>query len=150
MRALKYCDLDTPGPRQPVYQFRAATIHHRLASLYHKSYRTLTADDARRKNVLLLSRLHYEKSSHLMLQLEHPLDFLRIQLERVVALCSMVDVQHAHHLTPRFTGLNPGKVDGFLRVIKVRSTTPFRGKVKLAVPCRRFTAEPYKHERDVL
>ncbi|KDR07710.1 Erythroid differentiation-related factor 1 [Zootermopsis nevadensis] len=39
MRALKYCDLDTPGPRQPVYQFRAATIHHRLASLYHKSYR---------------------------------------------------------------------------------------------------------------
>lgn len=46
-------------------------------------FRTLTADDARRKNMLLLSRLHYEKSSRLMLQLEHPLDFLRIQLERV-------------------------------------------------------------------
>jgi hypothetical protein len=39
MKALKYCDLDTPGPHQPIYQFRAATIHHRLASLYHKSYR---------------------------------------------------------------------------------------------------------------
>lgn len=83
MKALKYCDLDTPGPHQPIYQFRAATIHHRLASLYHKSYRTLPADDARRKNMLLLSRLHYEKASSLMLQLEHPLEFLRVQLERV-------------------------------------------------------------------
>jgi hypothetical protein len=39
MKALKYCDVDTPGLRQPIYQFRAASIHHRLASLYHKSYR---------------------------------------------------------------------------------------------------------------
>lgn len=45
--------------------------------------RTLPADDARRKNMLLLSRLHYEKSSCLLLQLEHPLEFLRVQLERV-------------------------------------------------------------------
>jgi hypothetical protein len=45
--------------------------------------RTLPADDARRKNMLLLSRLHYEKASCLMLQLEHPLEFLRVQLERV-------------------------------------------------------------------
>jgi hypothetical protein len=33
--------------------------------------------------MLLLSRLHYEKASSLMLQLEHPLEFLRVQLERV-------------------------------------------------------------------
>jgi len=83
MKALKYCDVDTPGLRQPIYRFRAASIHHRLASLYHKSYRTLPADDARHKNVLLLSRLHYEKSSRLMLQLERPLEFLRVQMERV-------------------------------------------------------------------
>ena len=38
-KALKYCDVDTPGSRQPVYQYRSAMIHHRLASLYHKSYR---------------------------------------------------------------------------------------------------------------
>jgi hypothetical protein len=46
-------------------------------------YRTLPGDDARHKNVLLLSRLHYEKSSRLMLQLERPLEFLRVQMERV-------------------------------------------------------------------
>jgi hypothetical protein len=30
--------------------------------------------------------------------------------------------------------------DGFLRVIKIRSTTSFGGEVKPSVPCRRFTA----------
>jgi hypothetical protein len=30
--------------------------------------------------------------------------------------------------------------DGFLRVIKIRSTTSFGGEVKSSVPCRRFTA----------
>lgn len=38
-KALKYCDVDTPGSRQPVYQYRSAMIHHRLASLYHKCFR---------------------------------------------------------------------------------------------------------------
>ena len=83
MKALKYCDLETPGPKQPVYQFRAASIHHRLASLYHKSYRSLSSDEPRRKNTLVLSRLHYEKASRLLLQLEHCSEFLRVQMERV-------------------------------------------------------------------
>ena len=52
-------------------------------SLLLLCYRTLPADDTRHKNVLLLSRLHYEKSSRLMLQLERPLEFLRVQMERV-------------------------------------------------------------------
>ncbi|XP_069671466.1 erythroid differentiation-related factor 1 [Periplaneta americana] len=83
MKTLKYCDLETPGPRLPVYQFRAANIHHRLGSLYHNSYRSLSPDDARRRNLLMLSRLHYDKASRLLLQLEAPLHFLRVQLERV-------------------------------------------------------------------
>ncbi|KAJ9579565.1 hypothetical protein L9F63_004750 [Diploptera punctata] len=83
MKALKYCDLETPGPRQPIYQFRAASIHHRLGSLYHKSYRTLSSDETRRKNMLMLARLHYEKSVCLLQQLEHPSEFLRVQMERV-------------------------------------------------------------------
>jgi hypothetical protein len=40
----------------------------------------------------------------------------------------------------RFAGSNPGEDDGFLRVIKIRSTTSFGGEVKPSVPCRRFTA----------
>ncbi|PSN47600.1 hypothetical protein C0J52_04586 [Blattella germanica] len=76
-------DYPTQRPRQPIYQFRAASIHHRLASLYHKSCRTLSSDEARRRNVLFLARLHYEKASRLLFQLEHPLEFLRVQMERV-------------------------------------------------------------------
>jgi hypothetical protein len=34
----------------------------------------------------------------------------------------------------------PTEGDGFLRVIKIRSTTFFGGEVKPWVPCRRFTA----------
>jgi hypothetical protein len=43
-------------------------------------------------------------------------------------------------LDPRFTGSNPAEKDGFLRMIKIRSTTSFGGEVKQSVPCRRFTA----------
>lgn len=39
MKSLKYCDLQTESARQPLYQYRAATIHHRLASMYHSCFR---------------------------------------------------------------------------------------------------------------
>jgi hypothetical protein len=38
------------------------------------------------------------------------------------------------------TGSIPTEVDGFLRVIKIWSTTSFGWEVKPSVPCRRFTA----------
>jgi hypothetical protein len=40
-------------------------------------------------------------------------------------------------LDPRIAGSNPAEDDGFLRVIKIRSTT-------------RHVKEPYEHERDAL
>jgi hypothetical protein len=43
-------------------------------------------------------------------------------------------------LDPRFAGSNLAEDDGFLRVIKIHSTTSFGGEVKLSVPCRRFMA----------
>lgn len=39
MKSLKYCDVDTVSARQPLCQYRAATIHHRLASMYHSCLR---------------------------------------------------------------------------------------------------------------
>jgi hypothetical protein len=41
-------------------------------------------------------------------------------------------------LDPRFAGSNPD--DGFLTVIKFRSTTSFGVEVKSSGPCRKFTA----------
>jgi hypothetical protein len=43
-------------------------------------------------------------------------------------------------LDPRFAGSIPAEVDGFLRVIKIRSTISFGGEIKPSVQCRKFTA----------
>jgi hypothetical protein len=36
---------------------------------------------------------------------------------------------------PKVCGLKPARGDGFLRVIKIRSTLSFGGEVKLSAPC---------------
>uniref|UniRef100_A0ABD2XJ45 Erythroid differentiation-related factor 1 n=1 Tax=Trichogramma kaykai TaxID=54128 RepID=A0ABD2XJ45_9HYME len=87
-KALKYCDTETPGSRQPVYQFRAAGIQHRLASLYHKIYRDLVksgveSDNPKLKNCLQLAKQYYGKSSQLLLTLEQTCEYLTVQLELV-------------------------------------------------------------------
>jgi len=84
-KALKHCDIDTPGPRQPVYQFRAATIQHRLASLYHRVYREIEsdADSSKKKTSLQLCKLYYDKAAKLLLSLEQSTEYLTVQMERV-------------------------------------------------------------------
>jgi hypothetical protein len=54
-------------------------------------------------------------------------------------------------LDPRFAGSNPTEDDGFLRAIKIRSTTSFE-EVKPSVPCMvlRYVKEPYIYERYIL
>jgi hypothetical protein len=41
---------------------------------------------------------------------------------------------------PKFMGSNSAEDDGFLRAIKICSTTSFGGEVKPSVPCHRFMA----------
>jgi len=84
-KALKHCDIDTPGPRQPVYQFRAATIQHRLASLYHRVYRETESDvdNSKKKMSLQLCKLYYDKAAKLLLSLEQSTEYLTVQMERV-------------------------------------------------------------------
>lgn len=84
-KALKHCDVDTPGSRQPVYQFRAATIQHRLASLYHNIYREFDsdADNSKKRTTLQLSKLYYDKAAKLLLSLEQTREYLTVQMERV-------------------------------------------------------------------
>ena len=44
IKSLKYCDTETDKARLPTCQYRAAIIHHRLASLYHNSYRNQVSE----------------------------------------------------------------------------------------------------------
>ncbi|NXG31383.1 EDRF1 factor, partial [Dromaius novaehollandiae] len=84
MKSLKYCDVDTASPRQPLCQYRAATIHHRLASMYHSCLRNQVGDEHLRKQHRILADLHYSKAVRLFQLLKDaPCEFLRVQLERV-------------------------------------------------------------------
>ncbi|XP_061084487.1 erythroid differentiation-related factor 1 isoform X3 [Conger conger] len=84
MKSLKYCDLQTESARQPLYQYRAATIHHRLASMYHSCFRNQVGDEHQRKQHRSLAELHYCKAVRLFLSLtDAPCELLRTQLERV-------------------------------------------------------------------
>ncbi|KAM9727911.1 erythroid differentiation-related factor 1 [Menidia menidia] len=84
MKSLNYCDLQTESARQPLYQYRAATIHHRLASMYHSCYRNQVGDEHLRKQHRSLAELHYSKAVSLFLSLtDAPCELLRTLLERV-------------------------------------------------------------------
>jgi len=84
-QALKYCDTETVSPKQCMYQTRAAVIHHRLASLYHHTYRCYTQEDTtntRKRKLKQLSELHYVKASQFFLVVDRPAEFIRTVLER--------------------------------------------------------------------
>ncbi|XP_050675031.1 erythroid differentiation-related factor 1 isoform X1 [Leptidea sinapis] len=85
--ALKYCQL-SPGPRQYLYQFRAAMIHTRLGSLYHAQYRSLSPDNdgAKRRALMTLACTNYERSTMMLATLEEVALFLTARLEHVAAL----------------------------------------------------------------
>lgn len=108
MKSLRYCDLQTESARQPLYQYRAATIHHRLASMYHSCYRNQVCtralgvqhvlfskahsnrlslqvgDESIRKQYKTLAEQHYSKAVRLFVNLsDAPCELLRTLLERV-------------------------------------------------------------------
>ncbi|XP_012579285.1 PREDICTED: erythroid differentiation-related factor 1 isoform X3 [Condylura cristata] len=84
MKSLKHCDVDAVSARQPLCQYRAATIHHRLASMYHSCLRNQVGDEHLRKQHRLLADLHYSKAGKLFQLLKDaPCELLRVQLERV-------------------------------------------------------------------
>ncbi|KAM9617792.1 erythroid differentiation-related factor 1 isoform 4-T4 [Trichechus inunguis] len=84
MKSLKYCDVDSVSARQPLCQYRAATIHHRLASMYHSCLRNQVGDEHLRKQHRVLADLHYSKAVKLFQLLKDaPCELLRVQLERV-------------------------------------------------------------------
>jgi hypothetical protein len=83
--ALKYLavELTTPSSdRYSLAKYRAATIHHRLASLLHNTFRTHD-NPTRRKRLRALASLHYQKALELFSPSANPLEYLRLLIEEV-------------------------------------------------------------------
>ncbi|CAF0946151.1 unnamed protein product [Rotaria sordida] len=84
-RALKYLDVELNTPSSDRYslaKYRAATIHHRLASLLHNTFRTQN-NATRRKRLRALASLHYQKALELFSPHNNPLEYLRLLIEEV-------------------------------------------------------------------
>lgn len=116
-KALKHCDTETSGPRQPVYQFRAATIQHRLASLHHRVYREYEpdADNVKRKTSLQLCKLYYDKAAKLLLALEQTTEFLTVQMERVAL------TEHQARCATTFNGKLKAYQNGLELILQCKS-----------------------------
>ncbi|KAF6198904.1 hypothetical protein GE061_006927 [Apolygus lucorum] len=82
-KAIKYCDVGSNSFRQPLYQFRAASLYQRLGSLYFHSYRMNDFDDNKVKQIIQLCQINYCKSISLFSALENPLQVVHVQLERL-------------------------------------------------------------------
>lgn len=80
--SMKYCREESS---QPVYQFRIATINHRLASLLHNTVRG-DCSEHKKKHLRQLSEKHYMKALKSYQQMECHIEFLRAQLEYVALL----------------------------------------------------------------
>lgn len=83
MGALKLCDTDATNPRQFMYTIRSGLIYHHLGSIYCRSLKTETASDLRKKKLLQLCRLYYEKGAKVFESIEAPAEYLAIQNERI-------------------------------------------------------------------
>lgn len=93
--ALKLCDTETPGERQALYALRQGLVYHRLADVYGRSYRRScvkpllgdeangAAADGRRKKLLQLCRMYYEKGARALLPLQQRCEFVRMQCDRL-------------------------------------------------------------------
>ncbi|XP_061171381.1 erythroid differentiation-related factor 1-like [Saccostrea echinata] len=83
MKSLKYCNVDIKSAKQPMCQYRAANIHHRLASLYHNSLRNQQNSEQRKKYLRHLMETHYRKAESFFSLLECHTELLRVLLEQV-------------------------------------------------------------------
>ncbi len=95
--ALKYCEVENTGGREekdearvPILQYRAGSIHGRLATLYHHCLRYGSAENAPEsnfvKNVQLYRQMaesHYDKASNFYFAVEDHGELIRCLLEHI-------------------------------------------------------------------
>lgn len=84
MGSLKLCDTETMGPRQIMYTIRSGLIYHKLGIIYCRQYQICNSSNNNRKKKLLnLCRLYYEKSVKVFQSIEAPIEFFEVQNDRL-------------------------------------------------------------------
>lgn len=81
--SLKLCDTETPGSKQMIYTIRSGLIYHKMGNIYSRQYRTNNSNNSRKKKLLQLCRLYYEKSIKVFQSIEAPIEFTEVQVDRL-------------------------------------------------------------------
>ncbi|XP_031630879.1 erythroid differentiation-related factor 1 [Contarinia nasturtii] len=81
MGSLKLCDTQACNSRQQIYMIRTGQIYANLANIYAEEYKC--ADNARRKKLINLCNLYYEKSVKVFKNIDAFAEFLEVQINRM-------------------------------------------------------------------
>ena len=84
-KSLRYCEIETAEEsRLAIFQYRAASIHARLAALYHHCHRATSPENSKSvHHFRQMAESHYEKAGALYHAVEDHGEFLRCLLEQV-------------------------------------------------------------------
>lgn len=82
--SLKLCDTEMRGPRQMNYILRTGLIYHKLGNIYRRQYRASDNSSNRKKKLLNLCRLYYEKSIKVFQSVKAPYEFIEVQIDRLI------------------------------------------------------------------
>lgn len=86
MGSLKLCDTETLGPKQIMYIIRSGLIYHKLGIIYSRQYQSSNNSrnsNNRKKKLLNLCRLYYEKSVKVFQSIDTPIEFIEVQVDRL-------------------------------------------------------------------
>lgn len=82
MGSLKLCDTQTRSSRKMLYIVRTGLIYNYLGNIYCESYKR-NSNHARKKKLLNLCRLYYEKSAHTFFNIDAITEYLGVQVDRL-------------------------------------------------------------------
>ncbi|XP_060526608.1 erythroid differentiation-related factor 1 [Cylas formicarius] len=80
-RALEHCDLDEANPKYPLYQYRAAMLHFKMASVWHRHAWDENADSKR--HAFQLATRHYDKAVRLLFLSGEAVPYLTAQMQKI-------------------------------------------------------------------
>lgn len=66
-----------------MYIIRSGLIYHHLGNIYSRSYKLESETTARKKKLLQLCRLYYEKGAKTFESIDAPMEFLAVQIDRL-------------------------------------------------------------------
>lgn len=96
-KSLKYCELEKPedDSKLPIYQYRSATVHKRLATLYHFCHRDDAVDSTHRsQHYRQLAETHYDKAIALFTAVEDHDKALKCLLKLISLLEFQAEESH--------------------------------------------------------